>query len=87
MPLRVLTDEHLSPTIGPELTALGYRIEVAGRRILYSGDSAWTPEFVAQSQGVDLFLCECSTYETRLPIHISYPEIAAHAAELGEVHL
>jgi ribonuclease BN (tRNA processing enzyme) len=67
----------------PELVALGYRIEVGGRSILYSGDSAWTPEFVAQSRDVDLFLCECSTYETRLPIHISYPEIAAHAAELG----
>ena len=26
MPLRVLTDEHLSPTIGPDLTALGYDV-------------------------------------------------------------
>jgi len=67
----------------PELLCLGYRIEVAGRTILYSGDSRWTDEFVAQARGVDLFLCECSTYETRLDIHISYPEIAARARELG----
>ena len=66
-----------------ELVSLGYRIEVGGRTILYSGDSAWTDEFVARAQGVDLFLCECSTYETRLDIHVSYPEIAARAASLG----
>jgi ribonuclease BN (tRNA processing enzyme) len=67
----------------PELLAFGYRIEVAGRKILYSGDSAWTEDFVTQARDVDLFLCECSTYETRLAIHISYPEIAARAKDLG----
>lgn len=66
-----------------ELSCFGYRIEVADRAIVYSGDSAWTDEFLAQARGADLFLCECSTYETRLDIHISYPEIAARAKELG----
>lgn len=66
-----------------DLICFGYRLEIAGRTIIYSGDSGWTDEFVAQARGADLFLCECSTYETSLPIHISYPEIAAHAAELG----
>jgi len=66
-----------------ELRAFAYRIEVDGRTILYSGDSAWTEEFVAHSRGADLFLCECSTYETRVGIHISYPEIAARARNLG----
>ena len=66
-----------------ELRAFGYRIEVDGRAILYSGDSAWTEEFVAHSRGADLFLCECSTYETRTDIHISYPEIVARARDLG----
>jgi len=66
-----------------ELVSLGFRIEVAGRVIVYSGDSAWTEDFVQQTRGADLFLCECSTYETRLSIHVSYPEIAARAADLG----
>ncbi len=65
-----------------ELQAFAYRIEVGGKTILYSGDSAWTEEFVAQSRGADLFLCECTTYETRLDVHISYPEIAARARDL-----
>jgi ribonuclease BN (tRNA processing enzyme) len=67
----------------PELTSFGYLVEVRGRRMLYSGDTAWTDDLAAQAQGVDLFICECSTYETRLDIHVSYPEIAARAQELG----
>lgn len=66
-----------------ELLCFGLRIEVAGRTIVYSGDSAWTEDFVAQSRGADLFICECSTYETRLDLHIAYPEIAARAKDLG----
>ena len=66
----------------PELTAFGYRITVAGRTIVYSGDSSWTDEFVPRARGADLFICECSTYETRVGIHISYPEIAARAPDL-----
>jgi ribonuclease BN (tRNA processing enzyme) len=66
-----------------ELVAFGYRIEVDGRAILYSGDSAWTEEFVRQSRGADLFICECSTYETRLDIHLAYPELAARVRDLG----
>jgi ribonuclease BN (tRNA processing enzyme) len=67
----------------PELACMGFRLEVEGRTILYSGDAGWTEEFVAQARGVDLFLCECSTYETPLPIHLSYREIAARARDLG----
>ena len=66
-----------------ELHCLGYRLEADGRVIVYSGDSAWSDEFIKQVRGADLFLCECSTYETRLSIHVSYPEIAARAADLG----
>src|SRR5262245_34081470 len=67
----------------PELTAFGYRVEAEGRTLLYSGDTAWTEELAAHARGVDLFVCECSTFETRLDIHISYPEIAERAQALG----
>ena len=67
----------------PELTAFAYRVEVEGRTFLYSGDTAWTEDLAANARGVDLFVCECSTFETQLDIHISYPEIAARARELG----
>ena len=66
-----------------ELVCYGFRIGVGGRTIVYSGDSAWTDEFLARTKNADLFICECSTFETRLGIHVSYPEIAARAASLG----
>jgi ribonuclease BN (tRNA processing enzyme) len=66
-----------------ELTCYGFRIGVGGKSIVYSGDTGWTEELAARARGVDLFICECSTFETRLPIHISYPEIAERAATLG----
>ena len=46
-------------------------------------DTAWTEELVAASQGVDLFLLECTTYETQLDLHLSYPEIARRAGDFG----
>jgi len=67
-----------------ELVCLGFRVEVDGRCILYSGDSGWTEDFVTHTRGVDVFLCECSTYEPRMPdFHLSYREIAARARDLG----
>ena len=66
-----------------ELVCYGFRIRVAGRTIVYSGDTGWTDELAARAEGADLFICECSTFETRLDIHVSYPEIAARAATLG----
>jgi ribonuclease BN (tRNA processing enzyme) len=65
-----------------ELVCYGYRVRVAGRTIVYSGDTGWTDEFVERTAGADLFICECSTWETDLPIHVSYPTIHARARDL-----
>lgn len=65
-----------------ELVCYGLRFAVAGRTIAYSGDTGWTDDLVERTRDVDLFICECSTFETRLDIHIAYPEIAAKAASL-----
>jgi ribonuclease BN (tRNA processing enzyme) len=66
-----------------ELVCFGFRIRVGGRTIVYSGDTGWTDAFVERTRGADLFICECSTFETRLDIHIAYPDIAARASTLG----
>ncbi|MFN8545181.1 MAG: MBL fold metallo-hydrolase [Candidatus Binatia bacterium] len=78
-PVRVL------PAVVPhtqDLVCYGFRVEVAGKSFVYSGDTAWTDDLARLAAGADLFVCECSTYETRLDIHIAYPEIAARAAGL-----
>lgn len=63
--------------------SLGMRVEVAGRHILYSGDTGWTEDLVTQSQGTDLFICECCYFETRRPFHLDYPQLAAHRERFG----
>jgi ribonuclease BN (tRNA processing enzyme) len=77
---------RVTPFVVPhaeELTCFGYRLDVGGRSILFSGDTGWTEELVTRARGVDLFLCECTTYETQLHLHLSYPEIARRAADFG----
>jgi ribonuclease BN (tRNA processing enzyme) len=82
---KTVGDVRIRPFAVPhvsELSCLGYRLEADGRAIVYSGDSAWSDEFITQARGADLFLCECSTFEPNVPIHISYREISARAAEI-----
>jgi ribonuclease BN (tRNA processing enzyme) len=66
------------------LTCFSLRVEVDGRVIAFSGDTRWTPALAELARGADLFVCECSTYETPLASHISYSELLDHAAELQE---
>lgn len=63
--------------------SLGFRIRIDGRRILYSGDSAWSDDFVDWSQGTDLFLCECHYYDKDVPYHMNYQELSEHVPRLG----
>lgn len=52
--------------------SLGLSIAYDGKRILFSGDSAWTDIFISQARGVDLFLCECSSYSEAAGNHVSF---------------
>ena len=63
--------------------SLGLRVGVDGRQVLYSGDSAWSEEFVRESQNTDLFLCECFLLETRVEYHMNYRDLARHVPRLG----
>lgn len=63
--------------------SLGFRATVEGKTILYSGDTGWTEALVTQSQGTDLFICECCYYETRVGFHLDYPRIAENAGRFG----
>lgn len=63
--------------------SLGLSIRLGGKALLFSGDSAWTEQFVELSRRADLFLCECSFFDKRPDGHGSYTEIAAQAGRLG----
>jgi ribonuclease BN (tRNA processing enzyme) len=59
------------------------KVSCDGKTLLYSGDSPWTERFVGESQGADLFLCECTYYEPGAANHLSYREIRANLPRLG----
>lgn len=64
--------------------SLGYRLTAPdGEVVVFSGDSAWTDEFVTRTADSDLFLCECCSMQADTPVHVSYDDILAHHAELG----
>lgn len=63
--------------------SLGFRVTVDGKTILYSGDTGWTEDLITQSQGTDLFICECCYWETKVCFHLDYERIAANRERFG----
>ena len=62
--------------------SLGLSVSYEGKRILFSGDSAWTDLFIEQARGADLFLCECSSYGEPLGNHISFLKLRENLPRL-----
>jgi len=64
--------------------SLAFRIEVGGHTIAFSGDSGWTEELVPLCAGADLFLCECTYFESsQLGFHLNYPLLASMRERLA----
>jgi ribonuclease BN (tRNA processing enzyme) len=63
--------------------SLGFKISAGDRKIVYTGDCGWTEELFGHTQNADLFLCECSFFETRYETHLDYPRIAENAGRFG----
>ncbi len=64
-------------------TAFGYRVTAEGKTIVFSGDTAWTDILVEQTKGADLFICECSSFETPLEKHMSHRDLERNRDRLG----
>lgn len=64
--------------------SLGYRVEMGNRVVGFTGDSGWTDDLFQLSMGVDLFLCECTYFESsHLTFHLNYPQIVENLARFG----
>lgn len=63
--------------------SLGFRVEIDGRSIVYSGDTGWTEELSRQSQDSDLFICECSSFDTRMQYHLDYTRLKENRDRFG----
>jgi len=67
-----------SPHTKPDIS-LSLRIDGGGKSIVFSGDSGWNDELVELSAGADLFLCECTYFDSvKLKFHLNYPLLAAN---------
>jgi ribonuclease BN (tRNA processing enzyme) len=59
------------------------RIECDDKVLAYSGDTEWSEQLAAAARGVDLFICECSSWERPLKGHIAYRSLAPQLPALG----
>jgi ribonuclease BN (tRNA processing enzyme) len=58
------------------------RIEVGGKIIAYTGDSAWTKHIPTLARDADLFITECYFHTKPVPFHMNYTDIEAHREEI-----
>ncbi len=63
--------------------SMGFEIKGSDWKVVYTGDSGWTEELVERTQNADLFICECSFFETRMDTHLDYPRLAENADRFG----
>jgi ribonuclease BN (tRNA processing enzyme) len=61
----------------------GFDIRSGMWKLAYSGDTGWTEDLLVHSEDADLFLCECSFFETRMATHTDYPRIAENLARFN----
>ena len=63
-------------------TAFGYRVELSGKTVVFSGDTAWTDELARQSSDADLFVCECSSFDDPIDKHMSHRDLEDNRTRL-----
>lgn len=72
--VRAIRSLHTRPDV-----SLSFRVDSGGKSIVFSGDSGWNDELVDLCAGADLFLCECTYFESaQLTFHMNYPLLAAN---------
>lgn len=63
--------------------SLGCDLIAGGRRILYTGDTGWSDDLPARTRGADLFLCECTYFDSRSDTHLDYARLQEHRDGFG----
>lgn len=58
------------------------RVEVAGKIIAYTGDTAWTEHIPDLARDADLFISECYFFQKPVRFHMNYPDLKEHWDEL-----
>jgi len=65
----------------PEAWAFSWKLELGGRTVVYSGDTAFSDELISESAAADLLIHECTSLEA-LPGHTSHRELEEAAPRI-----
>lgn len=60
----------------------GYRIEHRRKVVALTGDTTWCGSIPAMSRGANLLVSECTDFDMRTPVHLSYTRLREHQAEI-----
>lgn len=63
------------------------RVEVEGKTVSYTGDSAWTKHMPQVAADADLFIAECYFHSKPVRFHMNYPDIVEHRKEITAKHM
>ena len=62
--------------------ALLLRLDLAGKTIAYTGDTAWTSAVADVAAGADLLIAEAYYRDKNIPYHLRHADLAAHRDRL-----
>jgi ribonuclease BN (tRNA processing enzyme) len=62
---------------------LALRLDVVGKRISYTGDTAWTDTLLEAADGADLLIAEAYYRDKSIRYHLRHADLTAHRAQLG----
>lgn len=79
-PFHVMHDDRAGP-------CLGFRFEVEGKVIGFSGDTEWTDALIEIGNDADLFLCECYMRDKPVKSHMALTALEQHLRQISPKRL
>jgi ribonuclease BN (tRNA processing enzyme) len=64
------------PHVEPPESSYGYRIDVDGKVLAFSGDTEWTDRLIDIGRDADLFVSEAFVYDGPVHMHLAYRQLA-----------
>ena len=74
-PYHVVHDDRAGP-------CLGFRFEVEGKVIAFSGDTEWTDRVIDIGHEADLFICEAYTRDKPIATHMALSSLEQHLPQI-----
>lgn len=74
---------HAVPVEQPGTPACALRVELDGKAIAYTGDTAWTDDLIRLASGADLLIAEAYFLERQVPYHLDYATLRANRHRLN----